>query len=69
MYLQITRRNESIVNDMVDSVQVHYKIYSKDNKNMSNGFIETDQTDASISDLKKIVAVKLKDQVEQLKVE
>lgn len=69
MKLTITRRNENIINDEVISVQVHYKIESNDNKRRSNGFIETDQVDASIEELKQIVADDLKEQVELLKAE
>lgn len=69
MNLQIVRRNENIVNDEVVSVQVHYKLFSADNKSMSNGFIETDQVDADIPELKKIVVGKLKKQVEQVDTE
>lgn len=69
MKLQITRRNENIVNDEVVSVQVHYKLSSADNKRMSNGFIETDQVDASIEELKVIVTDDLKGQIELINAE
>ncbi len=69
MNLTIVRRNENIVNDEVVSVQVHYKLSSKDNKRMSNGFIETDQVDVDIKELKQIVAADLKEQAEQVNAE
>lgn len=69
MKLEIVRRNEIIVDDKVVSVQVHYKVASKDNKRMSNGFIETDQVDADIKELKKIVAEDLKEQVSEINAE
>lgn len=69
MNLTIVRRNENIVNDEVVSVQVHYKLSSEDNKKMSNGFIKTDQVDADIKELKKIVIEDLKEQTEQLNAE
>lgn len=69
MNLTITRRNENIIGDEVKSVQVHYKLKSKDNKRVSNGFIETDQVDASIKELKEIVIENLKEQVEELNAE
>lgn len=69
MKLEIVRRNENIINDEVVSVQVHYKLTSSDNKRMSNGFIETDQVDADIKELKKIVADDLKKQVEKINAE
>lgn len=69
MKLTIVRRNENILNDEVVSVQVHYKLTSKDNKRMSNGFIETDQVDADIKELKQIVAEDLKEQVSEINAE
>lgn len=69
MNLTIVRRNENIVNDEVVSVQVHYKLSSKDNKRMSNGFIETDEVDVDIQELKQIVADDLKEQAEQVNAE
>lgn len=69
MKLTIARRNENILNDEVVSVQVHYKIASKDNKRISNGFIETTQVDASIEELKKIIIDDLKEQVAELNAE
>lgn len=69
MKLEIVRRNENIVNDEVTTVQVHYKLSDKDNKRMSNGFVETDQVDVDIKELKKIVVQNLKEQVESLDAE
>lgn len=66
MKLEITRRNENIVNGEVVSVQVHYKLSSGDYKSMHNGFIETDQIDASISELKQIVKETLAEQITQV---
>jgi len=69
MKLEIVRRNEIIVDDKVVSVQVHYKLSSSDNKRMSNGFIETDQVDADIKELKQIVAEDLKEQASEINAE
>jgi len=69
MNLSITRRNELISDGKVESVQVHYKLVSDDNKRRSTGFIETDKVEASIDELKQIVAEDLKEQVELLSAE
>lgn len=69
MKLEIVRRNELIQNGEVVSVQVHYKLTSSDNKRMSKGFIETDQVDADIKELKQIVAEDLKGQVDEINAE
>ena len=69
MKLEIVRRNENIINDEVVSVQVHYKLTGSDNKRMSNGFIETDQVDAGIKELKQIVAEDLKEQASEINAE
>ncbi|RST59719.1 hypothetical protein D5F11_011495 [Siminovitchia terrae] len=66
MQLEITRRNENIVNGEVESVQVHYKLSSDDYRSMHNGFIETDRIDASIPELKEIVKETLAEQISQI---